>query len=562
MKIKMKLLLSNVTVLVLIVLLFINAMEGFGKLDTTYNKLLNGSSAAMENLREMQYYFAGQANDERGYLLNGDGSFEGQIKEKAAEVRKISEELKGQLEGEESLQLLQQIMADHTKYTEINLRVIAEYQAGKKDAAQALSFGEGRKTRKDLTTVFDRLVQLNQEWMASDTEAVQKSKRNTLYLMIGLSAAAVLVGGAVGVMVYRSVGRPLFLLNRKMKEIAAGEGDLTASIDLRSRDEIGELAGSFNLMMSKLRDLIASIQNHMESVAVNARELQSVTVQATAATESISGSMQEVAGGAEAQLQRSEDGLRALEELAAGVQRVAGMTSEFAMATSSTSCQAEAGNLRIRETVEQMERIQGAVAQSSEVITRLGNRSEEIREIVNVITEIAGQTNLLALNASIEAARAGEHGRGFAVVANEIRRLADQTDQSVQQIGSLIDRIVAETSQAVDSMKRGSGEVEAGVRNIHETGTVFERILTEIRGVDSQIQDVSATAQEMSAISQEVTASVSETTHIARRSSGHTQHVAALTEEQLASMEEVAASAESVSHAASKVREQLGRFKV
>ncbi|BCJ86548.1 hypothetical protein skT53_15330 [Effusibacillus dendaii] len=222
----------------------------------------------------------------------------------------------------------------------------------------------------------------------------------------------------------------------------------------------------------------------------------------------------------------------------------------------------EEGNQAIRTAISQMNSIQNTVSGLAKVITGLGERSQEIGQIVEAITSIASQTNLLALNAAIEAARAGEHGRGFAVVADEVRKLAEQSSISAQQISELIATIQEETNKAVESMERGTKEVSEGITAVNLAGESFEQIGHSITDVSSQMQEVSAASKQMSTNSQQVIKSIDTISEITESTAAGAQNVSAASEEQLATMEEITASANALAQMAEELQKIVMKFKV
>lgn len=212
-------------------------------------------------------------------------------------------------------------------------------------------------------------------------------------------------------------------------------------------------------------------------------------------------------------------------------------------------------NTNMSSYITQIEDIRGKIN------VKVG-RSREVEKIVSTITEIAAQTNLLALNASIEAARAGEHGRGFAVVAEEVRKLAEQTGESARLITRLIGEIQSDTDLAVNTMNRGTKEVETGMTLVNEAGEAFQKILAGVQQVAAQIIEVAEAAGNLLEGSDQVTDSLAEAEKITAETSSHTQSVAAATEEQLAYMEEVSGYATSLSEMAKRLKNLINRFEV
>ncbi|MNJ56966.1 Methyl-accepting chemotaxis protein McpA [compost metagenome] len=209
-----------------------------------------------------------------------------------------------------------------------------------------------------------------------------------------------------------------------------------------------------------------------------------------------------------------------------------------------------------------MNSVQESITSLSELMAGLGERSAQIGTITEVINGIAGQTNLLALNAAIEAARAGEHGRGFAVVADEVRKLAEESSASAQQITGLVQLIQQDTRHAVEAVKANGVETQSGMEIVTNAGYVFKEILNAVNKVAGEIQEVSAGAEQIAASSDEVVKFMEQISTISEAASGGTHNVSAATEEQLASMEEIASSAASLSKMAEQLQEQVNKFKV
>ncbi|ATF15310.1 methyl-accepting chemotaxis protein [Brevibacillus brevis X23] len=402
------------------------------------------------------------------------------------------------------------------------------------------------------------------DYMSDDTRKVnaenkQNAETEATFMLVAVIVFVILLA-VIGVVISNMITKPVKKIQELMSRAQAG--DLTVFGEYQSRDEIGTLTKDFNQMIAGLRTVVSKINDNALSLAGSSEELAASAEQTAEATTVITTAIQEVANGAEQQLHGSEESARSVEEMAVGIQKVA--ESAYTVSVSSTEASEEAiqGNTSIREAVEQMDSIKEAVDTSTNVIKFLGERSEEIVKIVDVITGIASQTNLLALNAAIEAARAGENGRGFAVVADEVRKLAEQSEESAKQIAHLVHEIQNNTNHAVGTMSKVNQNVQSGISVVHEAGESFQKIVNKIQDVTDQIQEVSALAEEMSASSEEISATVSEFGRISKETAGNSQLVAASSEEQLATMEEISASTQSLNILAQELQEITGTFKL
>nr|WP_239587131.1 methyl-accepting chemotaxis protein [Bacillus ectoiniformans] len=387
-----------------------------------------------------------------------------------------------------------------------------------------------------------------------NAKAVPIFQRTILVILLSMLAGAILI-----FFIIKSIIKPL----REMKEkaITISDGDLTEHITVRSNDEIGQLGEAFNTMQQNLRSLVQKIDANADQVASASAELTASSEHTSAATEQVASSIQEVAGSAEKQTAGVSQTAESFKLVAQGVTDIADHATQVSAIAQQTMAQAEEGSDAVTNTVNQMTSIQASVHASNQTIHSLHERSKEVHSILDVITSIAGQTNLLALNAAIEAARAGEHGKGFAVVADEVRKLAEQSQQSVQEIVGIIQGIQEDTENSVQTMARVTDDVQTGVNISQEAIKKFDDILQSTKEITPQMEEISATAQQMSATVQEVHATTQELSMIATNNAAGSEEVAAATQEQLASMEEIAASAQSLSMMADELKEVVRVFK-
>ncbi|WP_026692779.1 methyl-accepting chemotaxis protein [Peribacillus kribbensis] len=342
----------------------------------------------------------------------------------------------------------------------------------------------------------------------------------------------------------------------------AGSGDFTTKVSDKSTDELGTLSKSYNQMSERLKTMMNEVVFTSEQLAASSEQLTASSEQTSIATETITESILQVAGGAEQSTTSVQESAQALEEVTKGVQSIADSALVVSEVSMQAAEKAKEGGLFVDNTVNKINDINLSVIASGEVIKTLGHRSREIENISNVITDIANQTNLLALNAAIEAARAGEHGKGFAVVADEVRKLAEQSQQSSSQISALIKTIQEDMSRSNQSIEQVSLDVSEGLAVVNQTKDNFHEILDFMEKLTGQTNDMAATSEQISVSTQGVSKTVSGIINISGQTSMHSQTVAASAEEQLASMEEIAASASALSNLAEDLKGLISKFKV
>ncbi len=359
----------------------------------------------------------------------------------------------------------------------------------------------------------------------------------------------------------RRIARPIQSLEAAAQKIAGG--DLSqANLGISTNDEIGRLAQSFEKMAQNIGALIRQISAKSEHLAASSQQLTASAGQSSQASNQIAVSIQEVAGGAAEQINAADEAAATVAELSAGIQQIAANSGTVASQSGRVAEKAAAGGAAVDKAISQMERIEQTVDNSAAVVAKLGERSKEIGQIVDTISGIAGQTNLLALNAAIEAARAGEQGRGFAVVAEEVRKLAEQSEEAAKKIAGLISDTQLDTDKAVEAMQQGTQEVKTGAEVVNAAGVTFREITGMVTEVNGQIKQISQAIQEMALGSQRIVEAVNRIDALSKKSSDEAQSVSAATEEQLASMEEIATSSEALAGLAQDLQAAVAKFRL
>ncbi|MEK4530117.1 methyl-accepting chemotaxis protein [Solibacillus sp. FSL K6-1554] len=392
-----------------------------------------------------------------------------------------------------------------------------------------------------------------------DSEAEAVANKNLLndltVVFIAFIIAAVFV-----YLIIRSINGPLQELSKKATLIS--EGDLSVKVNINTQDEIGHLGQVFNTMRENLSTLIQQGLHSAEGVREAASSLKESTNLTIEATEQSAHAVQEVAISTDEQLKGNEQNAQLMNQLGQNIIEIANRSYEVTSLSTNAIGTVNEGNIVVQNTVNQMNSIDDSVAQSDEKIRALSKRIDEIGSIVDVINNIANQTNLLALNAAIEAARAGEHGKGFAVVAQEVRLLAESSQQSTEQINLLIRGIQEDTANSVALMNHAKTDVQQGIQLTNETAGKFHQILEALQTIAPKVDDVTATAQEMAASVEQTSSTATLLVTHAQTTAAAAEEVAATTEEIHASMEEMGASAHALNQMADHLQQVMHKFKI
>lgn len=371
----------------------------------------------------------------------------------------------------------------------------------------------------------------------------------------------IVLGTAGATLFANHIARPIGKIAEQTRKVAAG--DLTSEpLSVVNRDEIGKLAADFNAMCRDLVGLIRQVMYNSGQVALASRTLETSIEETNEAARHIAENTQLIVTDIESQAMSTEQSAKAMEEMATGIQRIADVSSEAYDTSVRSESEAKQGHDLMGLSIGKMHTVQQMVETIAAVMETLNKRSEQISEITNVMSEMASQTSLLSLNASIEAARAGEHGAGFGVVAMEIKKLAEMSGRSSEQIHDLVRQVQFDISSASQSTEASIEEFAQGMQMIEQMGTAFERILESTREVVGQIQEASTAAEQMSAISEQVYASLQELDRIASKSSERSEAISSTTEEQIAVMEQVAASAHALYDMANALKELVQQFQI
>ncbi|MBW7477809.1 HAMP domain-containing protein [Paenibacillus oenotherae] len=381
-----------------------------------------------------------------------------------------------------------------------------------------------------------------------------------LSLLAGVAALMLIL--LIAIIIERRIIAPLKRISIYMKHVAGGLLSTEAPAkELRRKDEIGYITGTLHTTVSSLHDIVRGIEATSGQTAAATSVLAGETETTKAGLEQIVQSMRSLSDGAEAQMQGTASGARAMSGIAAGIYQIHDRTYMVSQQTDAASQHAEEGQASIQRAVEQIGNASHSVQQVVRQMDQLNQHSEETMEIVEWIGKIATQTNILALNANIEASRAGEHGKGFAVVAEEVRKLAQQSNEAAGRVYERVSSIREHISMAVQRIHDGSLEVSEGSRLAQSAELAFARITDSVTSMNNQLQEMSAATEEISAGSQEVSAMVEQTETVSRHAAGQIKEVTGIADSQFASVSRITSEMSKLNEQIRELAEAAGRYR-
>lgn len=486
-------------------------------------------------------------NEYQNYAMDPDQQYADNFDTYMEDIIELSTDLNGRMErpenivvGEQILRSAEDFQADFEQFKVLEERKAIE---GEKMTSIATEIGE----------------------VAAASSADQKGKLDALIMdsvnkIFLVTFLSMLIGALLVFVILNIYRKPINELLQAADMVS--EGNLDVDINVSSRSEIFQLSEAFKAMVGNLCGLIKEIQEGSLHLATLSEEMSASSEEVASASRRISETAAEISNGTEVQSTKIIDITHAMQDMTHNIQEIADNTQKVSKSTNLVNETVHNIGTVSREVLLKMGLIRSSVDETEIVIKELDSKSQQINEIITLITRIADQTNMLALNAAIEAARAGEHGRGFSVVADEVRKLAEESGTAAKDISRLIDEIRISISNTVESIEASKNNVKNGSLSVSEEVEMVTGIVSTINEITNMIEDVAAATEEQSASIEEITSTLEDISSISEQSASGTQETAAALEEQSASMSELASMANELTLLGEKMKKATEKFRL
>jgi len=425
----------------------------------------------------------------------------------ADNLEKLKSTIKSE-KGKAAIAKIDVIRPVYVKETEQYIELVRNGQLEQAKSLLLTNIQISRRTYMEAVNELTKTVSDNMEQAGKEaSDAVKKD----MLIISALLAVAVLLGIFLGILITRSITLPLVSGVAVAERIA--NGDLTAQIEITSKDEVGQLQTAMSHMVQSLRTLVGQTVQISAGIASASAQLHATSEQ--------------IATGAEEVAAQTSTVATASEEMAATSNDIAHNCHAAADSAGVAASTTESGFTIVKHTVDGIRTRGEHAKENAKIVSNLGERSEQIGTIVGTIEDIADQTNLLALNAAIEAARAGEMGRGFAVVADEVRALAERTTKATKEVSEMIRAIQQETKVAITSMEAGVKGAEQGATEAEQLEASLQQILDQVNDVTMQVSQIATAAEEQTATTGEVTTNIQQITEVVQQTASGAEETAA-----------------------------------
>ncbi|MCZ8531786.1 methyl-accepting chemotaxis protein [Psychrobacillus psychrodurans] len=545
-------------VLVLLIIASVMSMWTTNDVSTRYDSLIDEELERVSLVEKVEVIQKEMSTSVLEYLMFSKLSSVEKLEADYKQVMEIITSLSKDLNNKAAIELVEKLQEQSKQLFEANTEMI---ELKKVNGMYQKAASQSTQLNLEISEALVELKTIEEKSASQTREELDTYVTMSNIITLLLTILSVVIGILVSHFISRSIARPIKKVTNGLAEIA--DGNLTIEpIVIKNRDEVGEMASTFNKMSNDLQRIVSGVRDSSMQLAANAEEL-------SASSEESLASSQMVAKSAEAQMVASEEqvgqmnaSMHSMTDLQEGVSQIALSNEDMLKATDGVRSLVTQGSSVVTNVASQMDTIHETFNETTEIMKNMAKHSNEIQNITSLITDISDQTNLLALNAAIEAARAGEYGKGFAVVAEEVRKLAEQSKNSASEIASMVQLIQSASSSAVKAITTGGEKVEEGITKTTESLNVFQQIETSVDDVVQKVESVTTAISHISEIASSVTDSVQQVQTLATHAADGASDTSAATEQQLAANEEISSSAQSLADLAEKLQNEVSHFRI
>ena len=555
-----KLWIGFTTLLVILIAVGVAGLWTLTKLNDEYRYLIDDKIRKVVLFEQLLAQQNEDAKNISGFFIYQDEAYLTSREEVIAASKANLKELNRLVRTPSARVLLKEVQEALISYQDISEIVIRDIKDGKLETAAKIAT-EGQIYEIAATDTLRKLIEHQESQQVKTEQELQDVLQWIRLLIAGMMAFAVVTSIVIARHISLSIARPVGTMTVILKRLATGDFALEP-VTIRNQDELGEMADALNDMVADLRDMITNARSSASQLAGHAEELSASSEESFAASEMVAAITERNLLTNERQASTVKESAVSIAEMVTGIDRITVDNEALRSSSTAVSQLVDDGATFMTDFTHQMKSIRTTMEQSTDIISEMATHSEQIRTVTALITGIADQTNLLALNAAIEAARAGEHGKGFSVVAEEVRKLAEQSKQSAEEIRRMMDAMIHNVGRAVTSTEDNSQRVQAGLAVTEKTGAVFSSIENAAADMRQKLTTVSIAIAHIRTMTDKVASESASIEELTGQSAIEAQSTSAATEEQLATTEEISSSAQTLAKLAETLQGDMARFTV
>nr|WP_295974167.1 methyl-accepting chemotaxis protein [uncultured Bacillus sp.] len=531
------------------------------KTNQTYNYLFDNVIELNMITNSIETELSNQINHYQAYMLYGENEYRDEFDQSSLKIKDLLEEANKLATNQEVKDQLASIEASND---ELQLAVNPIMDLMQRNKENALKRGEKEippKSDKILKEIHSLRTWMQENITEPKHQDAQDNARKSIIQVLIINIIAMSIAIIWGLSLSSRISKPLCVVTDHMKQLSLG--DLTQEpLVSKTKDEIGQLILSTNEMADHIRELLKEIHSVSEIVNSQSEELTQSANEVLCVTDQIATTMQDLAAGAEMEANNSTELSSIMDHFTNNTKEASELGDTIQQRSNEVLSKTEEGNQLMKSSTLQMKKIDEIVHDTVQKVHNLNTQSKEIFKLVMVIKEVADQTNLLALNAAIEAARAGEQGRGFAVVADEVRKLAEETALSVNDITNIVSNIQNGFNLVNTSLQEGYQEVEKGTQQIESTGQTFSGISEAITGMADNIESMTNNLENISFSSQEMNKTIQDIAATSEESAAGVEQTSTSVQQTNKSIQEIANNSTELAQLAEKLNNLVSRFKL